>query len=177
MKKILVLASVVLSLAALLPAAVSAGEAYVAIADDATATHWNPAGLGTHPLSPSWMNAPLPGSHGPLKAMAALRTGKGNDYTAFDIWAISSAGLIRYNNKKWESGETFTTRSDDTIEKRARAYYNVTDDAALKEIIDRVADFAVRDDLVEYLLRLVCRSSVRGRPRAAVCRGVPGNLR
>ncbi|MEW5925523.1 MAG: hypothetical protein AB1746_16195, partial [Candidatus Zixiibacteriota bacterium] len=26
------------------------GEAYVAIADDATATHWNPAGLGQYPL-------------------------------------------------------------------------------------------------------------------------------
>ena len=32
-----------------------------------------------------------------------------------------------------------TTRSDDTIEKRARDYYNVTDDAALASIIDRVA--------------------------------------
>ena len=30
------------------------GESYVAIADDATATHWNPAGLGSFPLADSW---------------------------------------------------------------------------------------------------------------------------
>ena len=35
------------------------GESFVAIADDATATHWNPAGLGLYPLSSTWVEYPL----------------------------------------------------------------------------------------------------------------------
>ena len=31
------------------------GETFVSIADDATATHWNPAGLGKYPLSSDWI--------------------------------------------------------------------------------------------------------------------------
>ena len=30
------------------------GEAFVAVADDASATHWNPAGLGEYPLAHAW---------------------------------------------------------------------------------------------------------------------------
>ena len=30
------------------------GEAFVAIADDASTTHWNPAGLGEYPLAHNW---------------------------------------------------------------------------------------------------------------------------
>jgi len=33
------------------------GETFVSIADDATATHWNPAGLGRHPLSSNWIES------------------------------------------------------------------------------------------------------------------------
>ena len=36
------------------------GEAFVAISDDATATHWNPAGLGVYPLTSTWLEYPLP---------------------------------------------------------------------------------------------------------------------
>ena len=36
------------------------GESFVALADDATATHWNPAGLGRYPLSDLWMDVPIP---------------------------------------------------------------------------------------------------------------------
>src|SRR4030066_1434100 len=35
------------------------GESFVAIADDATATHWNPAGLGLYPLTSTWLEYPL----------------------------------------------------------------------------------------------------------------------
>ena len=36
------------------------GEAFVALADDATATHWNPAGLGRYPLADLWLDVPMP---------------------------------------------------------------------------------------------------------------------
>lgn len=40
------------------------GEAFVAVADDGTATHWNPAGLGDYPLAHSWLNADVPEEYG-----------------------------------------------------------------------------------------------------------------
>ena len=38
------------------------GESFVAMADDASATHWNPAGLGQYPLYGKWVEyLPPPG--------------------------------------------------------------------------------------------------------------------
>src|SRR4030066_508493 len=48
------------------------GESFVAIADDATATHWNPAGLGIYPLTSTWIDYPLQEKVA-LKALALTR--------------------------------------------------------------------------------------------------------
>src|SRR4030065_2894086 len=48
------------------------GESFVAIADDATATHWNPAGLGKYPLYSEWYDYPLPEKVS-LKQIAPLK--------------------------------------------------------------------------------------------------------
>ena len=77
------------------------GEAYVAVADDATSTHWNPAGLGASPLADSWEITNAPSDYQPLKAMTSLKARAGSDYLAYDIWVISNKGLARSDNKKW----------------------------------------------------------------------------
>jgi len=79
------------------------GEAFVAIADDATATHWNPAGLGVYPLTSAWLEYPLPDGF-ELKSVALLR----NDvpelsYKRYDVWAISDLNLFRLQRSKWVS--------------------------------------------------------------------------
>ncbi|MDF1546157.1 MAG: hypothetical protein P1R58_13780, partial [bacterium] len=90
------------------------GDAYVAIADDATATHWNPAGLGAYPISSSWREIsipnniaevtldeegnPLPSESAGLKSFAALKSGSGSDYQAYDLWVLTDQGLARYDN-------------------------------------------------------------------------------
>ena len=88
------------------------GEAFVAIADDATATHWNPAGLGSYPMAGIWDNASVPQGYRPLTAMAALKgSGSGDRHLAFDIWAIGAQGVMRFDNKNWHTAEGFSTRT------------------------------------------------------------------
>jgi len=115
------------------------GEAFVAIADDATATHWNPAGLGSYPLADSWKEARIPENLKPLTALTALRKEGGKGYMAFDLWALTSKGVARYDNKEWHLGEVFSTRTDETVAEKVKAYFNITDDAELDKIVKRVA--------------------------------------
>jgi len=74
------------------------GEAFVAVADDATTTHWNPAGLGTYPLSSKWFEIKVPEYLQPIKKMAILKNESfKEDYKSYDIWALSKLGLVKFN--------------------------------------------------------------------------------
>ncbi len=115
------------------------GEAFVAIADDATATHWNPAGLGASPLSDTWIETGIPNRYRPIKAIAPLSKGGSGDYLDYDVWALSSQGLIRYDNKHWQTKEIFSTHTDETLEQKIRGYFNINDDEQLAAVIARVA--------------------------------------
>ena len=131
------------------------GEAFVAIADDATATHWNPAGLGASPLAGSWDNVSVPEQYRPLTAMAALRgSGSGERHLAYDIWAIGSKGLMRFDNKDWTTTEQFRTRTDQTVNMIVSKYINANDPAQLDAAIDRVATAnspMTKDSLMAFL--------------------------
>ena len=115
------------------------GEAFVAVADDATATHWNPAGLGAAPLADTWIDATIPVEHRPLRAVAAMRSGGPDNYKGYDLWAISDRGLIRWDNRSWNSEETFSTRSDETVQSKVAGYFGVVEDAYLEQVTKRVA--------------------------------------
>jgi len=115
------------------------GEAYVAIADDATTTHWNPAGLGAYPLSDSWIESKVPEYLRPISALAALKRGGSSDYMAYEIWAVSSVGLVRFDNKDWHLDETFNTRTDQTVREIISSYFDVTDEQSLDEMVAKVA--------------------------------------
>ncbi|MEW5796301.1 MAG: PorV/PorQ family protein [Candidatus Zixiibacteriota bacterium] len=129
------------------------GEAYVAIADDATATHWNPAGLGSYPLSDTWIEAEIPAAYRPLKGFAPLSTGGDHNYLDYDIWAITPQGLIRYDNKRWNTDEVFSTRTDETLEQIVKNYFRIDDPARLEAMIERVAALNNRGgyDVIEAL--------------------------
>ncbi len=115
------------------------GESFVAIADDATATHWNPAGLGSYPLADSWKEERIPANLKPITALTALRKEGGKGYMAFDLWALTSKGVARYDNKEWHLGEVFSTRTDETVAEKVKAYFNIADEAELDKIVKRVA--------------------------------------
>lgn len=116
------------------------GEAFVAIADDATATHWNPAGLGSYPLADAWMETKVPAHLRPLKAIAALKKEGGREYQNYDIWAITPRGLVRFDHRKWHLGEVFSTKTDQTVEKIVKSYYNVDDEDRLALMVQTVAE-------------------------------------
>ncbi|MBD3257359.1 hypothetical protein GF377_02910, partial [candidate division GN15 bacterium] len=125
------------------------GEAYVAIADDATATHWNPAGLGNAPLSDNWIEAKVPVSHQPLRGIAPLKSGGGSNYLAYDVWALGRNSLLRYDNRSWFDYEVFSTRTDETVEDKVRSYFRVTSEERLLEVVERVVEFNSQRTLEE----------------------------
>ncbi|HUU45967.1 MAG TPA: PorV/PorQ family protein [Acidobacteriota bacterium] len=73
------------------------GEAFVAIADDATATHWNPAGLGVYPLNSEWNEHPMTARGNVLDAVA-MKNGMPEDrFTGYDLWILTDNGLTFYS--------------------------------------------------------------------------------
>ncbi|MEW5993247.1 MAG: PorV/PorQ family protein [Candidatus Zixiibacteriota bacterium] len=116
------------------------GEAYVALADDATATHYNPAGLGAYPLADSWIEAKIPDDLRPVRAFAALSREGGGDYRDYDIWALTPRGLARYDHRRWNLAEIFGTKTDQTVQRLVSSYFNMEDSEQLERIVSRVAE-------------------------------------
>lgn len=115
------------------------GSAFVAIADDASATHFNPAGLGADPFASTWVEMKVPDAYRPLKGFAPLKVRSGSSHLSYDIWTITGKGLMRYDGRKWHSGEVISTRSDDTIERLVSKYFSETNQERLDTLIARVA--------------------------------------
>jgi len=110
------------------------GEAFVAISDDATATHWNPAGLGLYPLTANWLEYPLPPQFA-LKSIALLRNDVPEmNYKRYDVWALSDLDLFRLHESKWVNYEEFPTSAGESLESILRKYTQVTDDARIESM-------------------------------------------
>lgn len=111
------------------------GEAFVAVADDATATHWNPAGLGTYPLSYKWLTVDIPEQYRPLKKIACFgNRNSGQSYEKYDIWALSEAGLIRQQRGDWKKGEVVETDPRETAAQKLAQYTGLVGETAENEI-------------------------------------------
>jgi len=67
------------------------GEAFVAIADDATATHWNPAGLGRYPLSDLWLATDLPAGRRLADFAVVENDVPEMNYARYDMWVVTRA--------------------------------------------------------------------------------------
>lgn len=115
------------------------GEAYVAVADDATASHWNPAGLGAFPLAATWLDSEIPMHLRPIIDVAAVRLGRANNYLDYELWAITSQGLRRYDNRSWHDSELFSVPSTSTLEQFVGRYFGLVDDDAKARVAHRVA--------------------------------------
>ena len=117
------------------------GEAFVAISDDATATHWNPAGLGTYPLTSTWLEYPLPPGF-ELKSVALLRNDVPElNYKRYDVWAISDFDLFRLHRSKWLNYERYSTSSGESLESILRKYSQVQDEEKIKRMSEITAGF------------------------------------
>lgn len=88
------------------------GEAFVAVADDPTATYWNPAGLGRYPLSSRWHTFHLPDSA--ARFFAVVKTARADvDFRKYDLWAAAPKSLWMMRRDRWYSCEEYTVSDPD----------------------------------------------------------------
>ncbi len=115
------------------------GEAFVAIADDATATHWNPAGLGLYPLASTWIEYQgKPDNQ--FKALALLKNDiPESNYKRYDLWAISSSDLYTWDGKDWKNSQVYPIAPGENAESIVRKYTQVQDETRLRRMLDLVA--------------------------------------
>jgi hypothetical protein len=116
------------------------GEAFVAIADDATATHWNPAGLGNYPLSSVHLSSPWPESVYPSE--------KGIKEITTQLFA---ALPVEYEERK-----AFIESANDLIEARKELRinseaYSIFLDLAETSLADSALSIGEADDIMPAL--------------------------
>lgn len=116
------------------------GEAYVAVADDATATHWNPAGLGAPPLSATWKETDVPERFRPVRKYAITKRGGGAEsFTGFSVWALTDVGLVMYDGEDWVTGREYETSPDEELTSIVRRYLQISDDEAVAVAMKKIA--------------------------------------
>lgn len=123
------------------------GEAFVSIADDATATYWNPAGLGNAPLSGKFDIIELPEEYGTISDAVTMKNIRGD----IETWVIAGSQLLMYNGKTWTSGKDYLTSSDQTIYDFLRTIVSTEDDQSLRAMADLVvrANYGITRSEVE----------------------------
>jgi hypothetical protein len=141
------------------------GEAFVAVANDATATHWNPAGLGSYPLTSTWLEHPLPAGL-QLESMALLRNDVPElNYKRYDIWVISQSDLFRMHRDQWLNYQDYSTSAGESVESILRKFFQVQDEGRLKSMKEATAQFnqpVSKDSLVALRDKLLHIAGERG---------------
>ncbi len=136
------------------------GEAFVSIADDATATYWNPAGLGNAPISGMLKTYRLPYDMGTISDVTLLQKTNGGN----ELWAITGDRIVKFNGKAWVSGEDYFPTSDQTLEDLIRAITSlgVGDDVTgmIEEVV--AANCPVTGDEVDAFVSQVSGSTPTG---------------
>jgi ligand-binding sensor domain-containing protein len=104
--------------------ATGTGEAFTGLADDASATFYNPAGLGLSPLANSW-KVHLVDQPDAVTIMAAKT--KREFGAKSSIWAGTKKGLLRYNGKLWERFDYYLIEQNDNLENIAEKFVQSDD--------------------------------------------------
>ncbi|MCH9031306.1 MAG: PorV/PorQ family protein [candidate division Zixibacteria bacterium] len=118
------------------------GQAYIAVADDATASHWNPAGLGAPPLTATWRTVTIPEKYQPIQTFVSYRgPASSSGLSGYEVWALTPLGLVRYDGSKWLEHIEYFAESDETVESIVRKYTQVKDDEKLAALMSKVADY------------------------------------
>jgi hypothetical protein len=120
------------------------GEAFVSIADDATATYWNPAGLGNGPIAEmlktklisdqrgrGFGSADGSGSPGAQMAITSAVTMEGLSGRT-ETWVIAGNELLMYDGEDWRSGTEYGTSADQTLADFLKSIFNSDDENELK---------------------------------------------
>ncbi|MCK4856734.1 MAG: PorV/PorQ family protein [candidate division Zixibacteria bacterium] len=144
------------------------GEAFVAVADDASATHWNPAGLGEYPLADSWYRFKLSDdSHLKDIAKQALYGKLGPDYLeTLRSWQIKGNQVSRFVDEEWKQAETISVDPARDLVTNLSHLARTSDEKLFKQATRTICafnsgvSFAEINDIRLQLLRLVAEEEV-----------------
>ncbi len=117
------------------------GEAFTAIADDAQATHYNPAGLGEYPLANSWYSYQLSDDSRLVDlANQAFKGELAPDFAeTFESWQVSGNQVSRKVNGQWQTGEEITIDPAQSVLASLSRRMSTADKDRFKEAVRRIA--------------------------------------
>ena len=110
------------------------GEAFVSIADDATATYWNPAGLGNAPIAGKLETKEPPPGYGEITDAVTLPGIR----SSAETWVIAGNRLVVFDGTSWGGGKVYPTSSDQTIIDFVKTILNTDDQTVLRSMADQV---------------------------------------
>jgi hypothetical protein len=115
------------------------GETFVAISDDATATHWNPAGLGRYPLSSQWIEY-HPGGEAEIISIALMENDlPEKNYKKYDIWVATSTDLFYWNGSQWKNYQIYYTSEKETLGDLLKKLFPDAEEKRINEMAFQVA--------------------------------------
>ncbi len=119
------------------------GESFVAVADDATATYWNPGGLGFYPLSIKWIKHEI--KLRPKEKIIAMSLQDNGlpefNYKRYDIWVATRSDLYRFDGERWQNYNIYYPKGKKTLKEIASRYTGITDSDSLEALAKRIAQF------------------------------------
>ena len=141
------------------------GDAFVGLADDYSAMHFNPAGLGRYPMSPDWLTHPLPKGLGPIRQIALLRNNVPDmNYQRYDVWVLAGDDLLRMEWGKskntdfappgggpWSRGVSHEVQGSETLEGIVTRWVRGgTEGVSLERLAELVRKVAERNNRFTY---------------------------
>ena len=114
------------------------GEAFISISDDATAMHWNPAGLGKYPLTGAWLN--LKGNDNDTIASIVLVKNNlpENNYRQYDVWGLVNGKLATWDGRRWITSSKQELKVGSSLQSLILRYTGLSEEEA-GPYVDRLA--------------------------------------
>ena len=135
------------------------GESFVAISDDATATHWNPAGLGFYPLNPAWIELPVSSEHELQQIALTENETPEVNYKKYDIWARTEDNLLRWDGNEWVDYFVYQTLPGEKVKQIIEKYVPAKGKEDLPVRTKAIANLntPIGKDSLEFLMQKVIR--------------------
>ena len=125
------------------------GEAFVSIADDATATYWNPAGLGNTPIAGEMTTMKIPARLGEISDVVTVHTLSG-----IESWFIADGKLVKFNGKSWSTGKDYLTSSDQNLYDFVKSIIAFEDQEQVEKVAQRIVEIncSITPDEIDHFI-------------------------
>ncbi|MDO4948131.1 Two component regulator propeller [Fibrobacter sp. UWH9] len=115
------------------------GEAGAALADDAAAMYYNPAGLAFGPLADEWrMSYPADSKNAPYFTSMASRS-KNGFFSKSELWAGTANGILKFDGEQWVDYHSITLQGNAKVRDAVKVYAG--SERGLEENVRKVKEF------------------------------------